>query len=428
MNRKQGKPYYLRIDNNTVDMGIISAAMNCRGCYRGVQKTISDMYGINVSLGHIYNVMKDKKDIAIEYNNNQPLQNISVSANDELFHINSPILAGVDIDTLYCYLLKKEDHRDGDTWGYHLIDLNKKAFNPNYTVCDYGAGLRSGQSQAMPGTPCHGDVFHIIKSMKDMLRFFKNRLKKTENYRKSLEIKQEKSSSHKKNKKHKSNLAAARKDEKKYRSIEPDLRALVGWMEHDILSISGSNPEERHEMYQFIVNELEKIEQLHPHRIKEVRTALVNQEKALLGFVDVMAVHFKSVAFKFNVPEYIVWEVCKLQKYKSNNYYERKNHLQRSLSYQCYEIETEVINIMDKVQRASSMIENFNSRVRPYLVVKKTVNNGFLDLLRFYMNHTPIERSFREERQGKTPAERLNKATHPHWLNMLGFSPLQKAA
>ena len=181
-------------------------------------------------------------------------------------------------------------------------------------------------------------------------------------------------------------------------------------------------------MYQFIVTELEKIEQLHPHRIKEVRTALLNQEKALLGFVDVMAVHFKSVALKFNVPEYIVWEVCKLQKYKLNNYHERKISLQRSLTYQCYEIETEVINIMDKIQRASSMVENFNSRVRPYLVVKKTVNNGFLDLLRFYMNHTPIERSFKEERQGKTPAERLNKATHPHWLNMLGFSPLQKAA
>jgi hypothetical protein len=53
MNRKEGKPYYLRIDNNAVDMVIISAAMNCRGCYRGVQKTIFDMYGINGSVAQL---------------------------------------------------------------------------------------------------------------------------------------------------------------------------------------------------------------------------------------------------------------------------------------------------------------------------------------------------------------------------------------
>ncbi len=54
------------------------------------------------------------------------------------------------------------------------------------------------------------------------------------------------------------------------------------------------------------------------------------------------------------------------------------------------------------------------------------VQQGKYDSLWVY---TPFLRSAREERQGKTtPTEILTGASHPHWLEMLGYQRFKKAA
>ena len=68
------------------------------------------------------------------------------------------MLAGVDAQSTYCYLLAAERHRDADTWGVHLLDAAQQEFDPDYTVADAGQGLRAGQRAAWGDTPCHGDV------------------------------------------------------------------------------------------------------------------------------------------------------------------------------------------------------------------------------------------------------------------------------
>lgn len=49
-------------------------------------------------------------------------------------------------------MLAAEDHRDGDTWAVHLLDLKARALNPDYTIADAGTGLRAGQKLAWPDT------------------------------------------------------------------------------------------------------------------------------------------------------------------------------------------------------------------------------------------------------------------------------------
>ena len=49
-------------------------------------------------------------------NSKENLSSISVTANDELFHYNKPILTGIDVRSLYCYLLSSENKRDEETW------------------------------------------------------------------------------------------------------------------------------------------------------------------------------------------------------------------------------------------------------------------------------------------------------------------------
>lgn len=74
------------------------------------------------------------------------------------------------------------------------------------------------------------------------------------------------------------------------------------------------------------------------------------------------------------------------------------------------------------------MVENLHSRLRPYYYLRREIGFGYLDLLRFYMNHTPFLRSARKERKNKTPTEILTGSPHTHWLEILGFMRFNKAA
>ncbi len=84
--------------------------------------------------------------------------------------------------------------------------------------------------------------------------------------------------------------------------------------------------------------------------------------------------------------------------------------------------------VLEGTERTSSMAENLHSRISPYLFVRKQVGNGFLNLLRFFLNHEKIERSEKSFRHQKTPAHILTGQEHPHWVEMLGFKRFQRAA
>ena len=71
--------------------------------------------------------------------------------------------------------------------------------------------------------------------------------------------------------------------------------------------------------------------------------------------------------------------------------------------------------------RASSLVENLNSRLRSYFFLRRHLGPDYLALLQFFLNHRRLERSDRPERVGKTPAELLSGQSHPHWLEMLGY-------
>jgi hypothetical protein len=79
----------------------------------------------------------------------------------EIFQGSQPVLAGVDAASTYCYLLQGVEHRDGETWGWHLLDVMEQGFQPDFTIADAGTGLRAGQKEVLPDTPSQGDVFHL---------------------------------------------------------------------------------------------------------------------------------------------------------------------------------------------------------------------------------------------------------------------------
>ena len=225
-------------------------------------------------------------------------------------------------------------------------------------------------------------------------------------------------------------LGLAKKHEAKTKYISTTIDTLVSWMEHDILNKAGPNPATRRELFDFVVSEFKKLEKLHPHRIRAVRITLQNQRNLLLAFSEVLDNKFEKIAEQFSCSLQTVWKICELQRcdYESTNYIIRSIPFQLQFEEEFELVEDAVIAAMKTTERTSSMIENLNSRLSPYFFLRREIGHGYLDLLRFYLNHTPFLRSEQQHRIGKTPTEILTGKTHNHWLEMLGFERFKRAA
>jgi len=127
---------------------IVGLPLTCRSSYRGVVEFLRDLLGVPVSLGCVHDVLEAATRQASAINCDQDLSGIRVGLHDEIFQGAMPVLAGVDAQSTYCYLLAAEQHRDADTWGVHLLDAAEQGLRPDYTIADAGQGLRAGQQAA----------------------------------------------------------------------------------------------------------------------------------------------------------------------------------------------------------------------------------------------------------------------------------------
>src|SRR3982751_5750910 len=128
---------------------IVALPLICCSSYRGVVEFLRDLLGVPVSLGCVHNVLQSATRQASVINRDQNLSGIRVGLHDEIFQGATPVLAGVDARSTYCYLLAAEQHRDADTWGVHLLDAAERGLRPDYTIADAGRGLRAGQEAAL---------------------------------------------------------------------------------------------------------------------------------------------------------------------------------------------------------------------------------------------------------------------------------------
>jgi hypothetical protein len=78
----------------------------------------------------------------------------------------------------------------------------------------------------------------------------------------------------------------------------------------------------------------------------------------------------------------------------------------------------------DHSVRASSVVENWHSVLRPHLAVHRTLSTGLLALLAVYHNHRVAPRGVH---QGTSPLQRSGLAAPADWLTALGYPPTAAA-
>ena len=151
---------------------------------------------------------------------------------------------------------------------------------------------------------------------------------------------------------------------------------------------------------------------------------LANQRDTLLAFATRLDQELEALAQQFTVPTALVREMLTLASLPSTTtaYWAKATALHQQLHGRFFPLQQALEERRQHVHRASSLVENFNSRLRNYFFLRRQVGPAYLDLLRFFLNHQPFARREKPERRGKSPAPLLTGQSHPHWLEMLGFT------
>src|SRR3954454_23516221 len=218
---------------------IVGLTLICRSSYRGVVEFLRDLLGVPVSLGCVHDVLQSATRQASVINRDQDLSGIRVGLHDKIFQGATPVLAGVDVRSTYCYLLAAEQHRDADTWGVHLLDAAERRLRPDYTIADAGRVLRAGQRAAGGDTPCHGDVFHIQRQCGGLANTLSRLAQGATSRRKTLQAGTGRAGQRAPDAELVVQLELARHTEARASYLARDIQTLIYWLRHDVLALAG---------------------------------------------------------------------------------------------------------------------------------------------------------------------------------------------
>jgi hypothetical protein len=268
-------------------------------------------------------------------------------------------------------------------------------------------------------------VFHILRTAQSLLAFLENQAYKAINVTADLERKMARLQHRgRPTQSVAGKLGRAKQQEAQAVALASDVATLLQWLREDVLSLDGPDHGTRCELFDFLVAELKAREPLCSHRIRPVVRAMANQRDDLLAFAAQLDTDLTLVAAEFQVPRETARAVLNVELLETDDpsRWPRQAALQSELGDRYFPLSVAVAEVACQTVRASSLVENLNSRLRSYFFLRRHLGPDYLALLQFFLNHRPFARSARPDRVGKSPAERLTGKPHPHWLEMLGYT------
>ena len=186
--------------------------------------------------------------------------------------------------------------------------------------------------------------------------------------------------------------------------------------------VGGASYEERVYAFEYVTDELGGLEHTNAY-LKDGVKYLKEHQQTLIKFVETAYKQMQMIADHEGVSMDILSLMWEQKGYSvdSSQYNIIEAKIGSLLEGRYESIREKFHEMMDKVIRASSIVECINSLIRPYLFLKRVVNDKFLDLLQFYFNTRKYTRSRRSERIGKSPVELLTGKEYQHPLGILGY-------
>ena len=393
--------------------------------FRGVSEFFHDVFDFPIAHTTVRNIFRRAIERARVQNAAVNLSRVRIGAHDEIYQSGRPVLVGCDVDSTYCYLLSPEEHCDADTWGVRLLELVDAGWNPDATVADFGTALRAGQRHTLPELPCRGDLFHALKHLGDVAVKLDNRAYHAIDEHRVLQGKQQ-THLRRRGRQDRSlciKICQAATQEVAAIALADDVRLLLDWLRFDIWPVAGPCHDERRDLYDFVLAELRQRVAAAGPILRKISTLLANHRDDLLAFAQELDRALDEVAADFEVAPALAREVLHQLETNPNrpDYWQREADLHRRSHGRLHELRAAIESVRQRTVRASSVVENLNSRLRGYFFLRRQLGPEYLDGLRFFLNHRRFVRSDRPERTGHSPRELLTGQPHAHWLELLGY-------
>jgi hypothetical protein len=417
--------FYLPVTKAWLRQLVLGLVLICHSPLRGVVELLRDLFDYRISLGTVFNIVHAAVTPAQQCNRAQDLRPVRVGGHDEIFQGQQPVLVGVDLLSSYCYLLSCETHRDADTWGVRLLELQEQGFDPDYTVADGGNALRAAQAEVLPDTPCRSDVFHVVAEVQKVVTKLENRAYQKMTTCVNLANKQAnfQKSKGRANRSYVKQLSDASKPQDQAIALADDMAVLGRWLRDDIVGLAGAEHADRLALYDFVCAELEARVDQASDLLSKLISYLKSQRDEVLAFAAQLDGDLAALGATWSVSTELVRELFAVQQLAADNpgRWRRDASLRQLLGARYHPLCVALAEVQQRTVRASSMVENLNSRLRSYFFLRRHLGNDYLSLLQFFLNHRRYVRSEHSDRVDRSPTELLSGESHAHWLELLGY-------
>lgn len=411
------------VDKAFVERFVVAAALIGNCPFRGIVELMEAVLPVSVSIGTVHGICAKAIARARELNSGETLESVKHAAIDEIFQNSTPVFAGVDLATLYTFLLCEQPDRSGTTWWCALEQCREQGFSPESVIGDGGLGLRKGMAECFPDVPCDGDVFHALREVTLVLGHLEKKVLGAMGMVEELLARREKVAGLKRNGFSRL-LGKLRRREEELTRCHATLEAIYQFMREDVLDFNELAFGDRMELFDWLLAEMEGVEGAYG-RVAPLRKRLERRRDTLLAVFARTDGALKSLAGKHGVD---MKDARMMVNVFNGHGRDLRVEIAVADAVEKYGLERMqqfldcLHDLLASSFRASSPIENRNSVLRTYFQQRREIGHGYLELLRFYLNHRIVDRSRVSGRKGKSPYEMLTGKKHAHWLDMLGFS------
>ena len=429
---------WIFVDRAQLERSIVGLRSVAPVSLRDIEELIPIIYPkVTRSFGWIQSVCAEAERRAHRHNQSVDLSPIDAAALDELFSQRQPVLAGVDLDTGYCFGVSLEDHRGGDQWAEVLRRAQSQGLDLGVVVKDAALGIARGVRDVFPEAEQRDDCFHALYEMGKVARALEQtayrRIAEEENVAQDLERLWRTGKGPASRRSLAQRLTHARK--RADRAIERFDSFVLAQCEVEealhAVDLETGHLRTPRQIEKALRSAGAKMLAIDHYKAKKVGRYIINRApglalhmKALRKALARIARKHKALTVRLAVTIHRLHEELSKARYQ----HQRREHqqmlaavwlmLRREAGDQAGEVLAVVSEVMSKRHRASSAIEGFNAGLRPYLYVHRGVSQGFLELFQAYQN-------LRTRRWGRLKGSSAHEALTGHavedWLTELGY-------
>ena len=405
------------VDEHFYEKMVISLALDGFSSEEGIQRFLQTNFWKHFSVGKISEILNQAADRAAEFDASIDLSGIRQGANDEIFQCGTPVLTGIDPVSTYIYLLRQADDRSAQTWQDAMEACKAASLSLEVSISDFGTGLLSGIPKAFPDAVIQPDLFHWMMELGTEISSQERRayamLSDYYRYEGALNGQRIHEKTFQKLLSLEERLLPAMERCDTLLILYQWLREMTGYQGYgypDAVSLCDWILEQMEEAAGESAGRLRKALSKARRNLPDVLIYLKRAEEALEVYAlehgyppEAFALMYKMSGYSPISPQYRAAD-------------KRVRHLLKKAYGNCY---LKVQEILKGIKRASSLVENLNGRLRPYMNLKRMVPKKFLTLLKVYFNTKKYRRSRKAERVGKSPLELLTGQKHEDFYDIV---------